>query len=396
MKKALVFAAIICITGAALAGSVLAGCGSTPVIKIGVIAEITGSIPAVGESCRNATMLAAQDINNSGGISVAGKNYRLELVIKDSGGQPDQAAAMARELIDKDDVVAVVGPNSTSNAMPAADEAEKSHVVLVTPWSTSPLTTLDSAGNPKKYVFRMAVTTAYQAQHLAVFARSNLGAGKAAVLFDDTADVLRIQSDDIRTSFARMGGSVVAYEGFRPGDSYFSAQLSAIKAAAPDVLFLVAYYNDVPSLLRQVKSSGITAQIIGSDAWSTPEIIAQSGQDVEGAYVFNMYSPQSTGPGTQEFVAAYEAAYGSAPDDVAALSYDAVGLVRAALDDSQSLGRQPLDEVLLALGYFRGVTGEMRWTPDSRDPLRGAVMLKVENGRLVLFAQLAPPASAPN
>ena len=390
MKKALIFAAILSLVGSVFAGLVFAGCGSTPVIKIGVIAEITGNIPAVGESCRNAVTLAADDINRSGGISVAGKSYRVELVIKDSANQPDQAAALARELIDTDKVVAIIGPNSTGNTLPAATEAENSHVVLVTPWSTSPATTLDNAGNPRRYVFRVAVTTAYQAQHLSVFARSNLGAGTAAVLFDDTADVLRIQSEDIRAGFARAGGSVVAYEPFKPGDSV-SAQVASIKTAAPDVLFLVAYYNDVPSLLRQVKSAGITAQIIGTDAWSTPDIIAQSGQDIEGAYAFNMYSPQSTGPGTQEFVAEYEAAYGSAPDDVAALSYDAVGLVRAGLEGSQSLERQSLDDALLGLREFGGVTGKMRWTPDSRDPLRSAVMLKVISGQFILFAQLDPP-----
>ncbi len=393
MKKALAVAAIFSLALILVAGFSLAGCGSTQTIKIGVIAELTGSIPAVGESCRNAVTLAADDINRAGGISIAGKSYRVELVIKDSANQPEQAAAAATDLIDKDKVVAIVGPNATANTLPAAAVAEGSHVALVTPWSTSPLTTLDSAGNPRKYVFRMAVTTAYQAQHLANFSRDKLGAATAAVLFDDTADVLRIQADDIRNSFTAAGGNIAAFQGFQPPDTDVSTQVAAIKAAAPDVLFLAAYYNDVPALLRQVKGAGITAQIVGTDAWSTPDIIAQAGQDVEGAYVFNMYSPQSTGPGTQEFVAAYEAAHGDVPDDIAALSYDAVGLVRVALENSQSTERQSLDGALLGLREFTGVSGTMRWTPESRDPLRSAVMLKVVGGQFVLFAQLAPPAA---
>ncbi len=393
MKKAVVFAAILIITGSILAGFTLAGCGSAAVIKIGVIAELSGSIPAVGESCRNAAQLAADTINSAGGITIQGEPYRVDLVIKDSGNQQQQAAAMATELIDKDKVVAIVGPNATANTLPAADEAEQAGVVLVTPWSTSPLTTRDVAGNPKKYVFRMAVTTAYQAQQLAAFARNNLGASKAAILFDETAEVLVTQAADVQASFNLAGGNVVVEETFKPGDANVSDQVAAIKAAAPDVLFLIAYYNDVASLLRQVRSAGITAQIVGSDAWSTPDIIAQAGQDVEGAYVFNMYSPQATGPGTQEFVSAYQAAYGGLPDDVAALSYDAANFVRQGLENAQALERQALDDALLAIRDFQGVTGEMHWTANSRDPLRGAVMLKVVAGQFVLFAQLAPPTS---
>ncbi len=391
MKRALAVTAIVCLAGAMLAGFILPGCGSSAVIKIGVIAELTGSIPAVGESCRNAAQLAADAINNSGGINIAGKSYRIELVVKDSGNDQQQAAAVATELMDKDKVVAIVGPNATANTLPAADEAEQAGVVLVTPWSTSPLTTLDIAGNPKRFVFRMAVTTGYQAQQLAAFARTNLGATKAAILFDETAEVLVTQAADIQASFNLAGGNLVVDETFKPGDADVSAQVASIKTAAPDVLFLIAYYNDVPSLLRQVKSAGITAQIVGSDAWSTPDIIAQAGQDVEGAYVFNMYSPQATGPGTQEFVAAYQAAYGGLPDDVAALSYDAVNFVRQGLEKAQALERQALDDALLAVRDFQGVTGEMRWTANSRDPLRGAVMLKVSSGQCVLFAQLPPP-----
>ncbi len=390
MRKTLIvaIAAILTITGLSFAG-----CGKTPVIKIGVIAEITGIIPAVGESCRNAATLAAEEINNSGGVSVGGKLYQVELVVKDSAGNPEQAAAAARELIDNDDVVAIVGPNATSNATTAAEEAENNGVVLVTPWSTSPKTTLDAAGGPRKYVFRVCVTASYEGEQLAKFARGNLGAAKAAVLFDQTAEVLKIQAEDFRKSFIAVGGSMVAYEACQSGDKDFTAQLAAIKAAGPDVLFLTAYYNEVPILLEQARGAGITAQIIGSNGWSTPDIIAQSGANIEGSYVFNMYSPQSEDTGTQEFVRAYQARFGSMPDDVAALSYDAVGLVAEGLEGAAGISRQALDDSLLEVGEFNGVTGNMRFRPDSRDPYRGAVILKVENGAFVLFTQLYAKAT---
>lgn len=396
MRKAVVLALVI-ILPILGSGLVLSGCGGSPaesaVIKIGVIAEITGDIPAVGASCRDAAVLAADEINSSGGISIDGKTYQVELVIKDSAGDPERAAAMARELIDNEGVVAIVGPNATSNALPASEEAEKSGVVLVTPWSTSPKTTLNAAGGPKQYVFRVCVTASYEGEQLAKFARGELGAAKAAVLYDETAEVLKIQADDFKNSFTAAGGAVTAYETYTSGDRDFTVQLTAIKAAAPDVLFLTAYYSEVPYLLEQVKGAGITAAVIGSNGWSTPDIIAQSGANIEGSYVFNMYSPQSDDPVTSGFVQAYQGEYGSVPDDVAALSYDAVGLVRKGLEGAAGADRQALHDSMLEVDEFKGASGSMRFLTDSRDPLRGAVMLKVENGKFVLFARLYAKAT---
>jgi len=258
---------------------------------------------------------------------------KVELVVKDCENDPKRAAALTRELIDKDGVDAIVGPNATATAVPAAAEAEKSGVVMVTPWSTSPKTTLDASGKPKKYVFRVCVTAKYEGERTAQFAKEGLGAAKAAVLYDRTAAVLQTQADDFAKSFKETGGAVVAFESFKGGARNVTPQVTKIQAAAPDVLFVPAYYNDVPTLLEQVKTAGITAQVIGSNGWSSPDVIDESGMAIESSFVFNMYSPQSKDALTQKFVETYMAAYqGATPDDVAALSYDAVGLVRKALE----------------------------------------------------------------
>jgi len=192
---------------------------------------------------------------------------------------------------------------------------------------------------------------------------------------------------------------VVAFESFKGGDKDVTPQVTRIQKAAPDVLFVPAYYSDVPDLLQQVKTAGIAAQVIGSNGWSSPDVIDESGMATESSFVFNMYSPQSTDQLTQHFVETYMAAYqGATPDDVAALSYDAVGLVRKGFETtsilvSRDLGtdlRPGLDEALLKVREFSGATGAMRFTADSRDPVRGAVMLRVENGQFTLAATLPP------
>jgi len=367
----------------------LPGCGSPSTIRIGVIAELTGSIPAVGDSCRNGARLAASDINEAGGITVGGKSYEVELVVRDCGNSPGEAAKMAGELIN-DSVLAIVGPDATGMAVPAADAAEKAGVVMVTPWSTSPKTTLDGSGKPKKYVWRACVTASYEGREVAKFARGTLGSKAAAVLYDQTADVLKIQAQDFKSSFEKAGGAVVAYEGFKPGATDLAPQMSKIAAGGADVMFVPAYYNDVPVILKQARANGVTARPIGSNAWSSPDIIDAAGFAIEGSYVFNMYSPDSAGANTQAFVAKYMTRYRSTPDDVAALAYDSVGLIGKGLEGAGKLDRQALDDSMRRLTVFKGVSGDMLFNPNSRDPVRGAVMLKVQNGQFTLFAELPP------
>ena len=142
-KTAVVFAAAI------LLGSTAARAES---VRIGVIAEITGDMPAVGASCRNAAKMAADEANAAGGLAVGKKQLKVELVVEDNGGKADQSAAAAQKLITQDEVVAIVGPNASRYAIPASEIAEGNQTIFITPWSTNPKTTLDAVtGNGAFY-----------------------------------------------------------------------------------------------------------------------------------------------------------------------------------------------------------------------------------------------------
>jgi branched-chain amino acid transport system substrate-binding protein len=145
----------------------LTGCGDRKrdenTLRIGAIVEQTGDMPAVGASSRNAAELAVNELNAAGGINVAGKTYQVKLLVEDNAAKPDQSAAAANKLITQDDVLAIVGPNASLGAIPAAEIAEASKTLLITPWSTNPKTTLDTrTGQPKKYVFRACFTDPFQ------------------------------------------------------------------------------------------------------------------------------------------------------------------------------------------------------------------------------------------
>lgn len=360
-------------------------------IRVGVIAELSGSIPAVGNSCKNGAELAAKEINDAGGLTINGKKYKMELFVEDSAAKPEQAAAVAQKLITSNNVLAIVGPNSSSNAMPVSEIAENSKVPFITPWSTNPKTTLDSkTGQPKQYAFRACFTDTFEGGVLGKFASETLKAKKAAVLFDVSADVLKVQSELFRESFEKLGGKVVAFETYTAGDKDFSAQLTKIKAANPDIIFLPSYYTDVPLQVNQAHRLGITAPFLGSDAWSSEELVSMCGKECEGYYFFNHYSPETTNPDTAKFIGTYKTRYSAVPDDVAALAYDSVNVLSRAITAAGKLDRQAVRDAMSVIPVYNGVTGTIKYNPGSGDPIKGGVILQIKDGKFNWYADAQP------
>jgi branched-chain amino acid transport system substrate-binding protein len=370
-----------------------AGCGKADreTIRIGLNFERSGEMPAVGASSKNAADLIVAQINAAGGLAVGERLHPVELVAVDNGARADQAAAMAQRLITQENVLAMIGPNASVCAIPASEIAESSRCVMISPWSTNPKTTLQGAdGKPKRYVFRGCFTDLFQAQVLARFTLDTLKLRRAAVLFDVASEAPNGQANLFKETFERDGGSVVAFETYTTGDRDFSAQLTKMRAARPDVIFLPAYYNDVPLITQQARRLGIEAPFVGSDAWSTPEIIKLGGAVLEGAYFCNHYSTQIATPAARQFVEDYRAKYGQDPDDIAALTYDSLGLLFEAIRSAGRLDRQAVRDALAAIPHYAGVTGTMRFPEGSGDPVKSAVVLQIKDGQFVWVANAAP------
>lgn len=361
----------------------LAACGGpkSDTVKIGMNLELTGDIPAVGASSKNAAELFFEQLNKEGGVALEGGPKKVELVIRDNAAKADQAASVAQQLISSQGVVAMIGPNSSACAIPAGEIAESLKCVMMSPWSTNPRTTIDTtSGAPKRYVFRGCFTDPFEALVLAKFAINNLGAKKAAVLYDVASEAPVAQSALFKDTFTANGGEIVAFETFTTGDKDFSAQLTNIRKAQPDIIFLPTYYNDVPLIAQQARRLGINVPFIGSDAWSSPEIIKLGGADVDGSYFCNHFSTQIATDEAKKFVTDYTAKYGQAPDDVAALTYDACGLIAEAIEKAGKNNREALREALSKVREYKGVTGSFRFEPGSGDPIKSAVVLQIKDG----------------
>ena len=165
--------AAILFAAAALACAGRASAADT--VRVGVIAEITGDMPAVGASCRNAAKMAVAEVNAAGGLDLGGEKLQVRLFVEDNGGRADQSAAAAQKLVTQEEVVAIIGPNASRYAIPASEIAEGNQTVFITPWSTNPKTTLDAVtGKPKRYAFRSCFIDPLQGRVLAKLALENM------------------------------------------------------------------------------------------------------------------------------------------------------------------------------------------------------------------------------
>lgn len=388
MKKSALFVSLVIVLSMLLGAC---GGGGASTIQVGVIAELTGDIPAVGASCKNAADMAVKEINDAGGLEVGGKKYQIQLSVEDNGGKADQSASAAQKLITQQNVVAIIGPNASRYAIPASEIAESSKVVLISPWSTNPKTTLNAKTNEaKKYVFRAAFIDPFQGRVVAKFAMDTLKAKKAAVLYDVASDYNKGIAEFFKQTFEESGGQVVAFETYTTNDKDFSAQLTKIKDTNPDVVFLPNYYSEVPLQIQQAKRLGITVPFLGSDSWGSAELIKLCGTDCEGYYFSTHYAADNATPVAKKFIDGYKAKYGTTPDDVAALTYDSFGLLWQALKDAGKVDRQSVRDALAKIPNYEGVTGTMQFKEGSGDPIKSAVILQVKGDKFVWFANAAP------
>jgi branched-chain amino acid transport system substrate-binding protein len=389
MKKAVFCFGLVLILSLVL--SACGGAGQANTIKVGVVAELTGDIPAVGASCKNAAEMAVQQINDAGGLDVGGTKYKVELFIEDNAGKADQSASAAQKLITQQNVVAIIGPNASRYAIPASEIAESSKVVLISPWSTNPKTTLNAKDDsPKKYVFRAAFIDPFQGRVVAKFALDNLKATKAAVLYDVASDYNKGIAEFFKQTYEESGGTVVAFETYTTGDKDFSAQLTKIKEAAPEVIFLPNYYSEVPLQIQQAHRLGIDVPFLGSDSWGSAELISLCGTDCEGYYFSTHYAADAATPVATKFIEAYKTKYGATPDDVAALTFDSFGLLWQALQSAGTVDREAVREAMAKIPSYEGVTGNMAFVEGSGDPVKSAVILQVKGDKFIWFANANP------
>jgi branched-chain amino acid transport system substrate-binding protein len=378
----------------AAATLMLVGCGSeTKEIKIGFNIPLTGDIPDVGQSAKNAAELVIAKINAAGGVEVGGVKYQVSFLYEDNESKAESAVKAATKLVTEDEVLAIIGPQSSKQAVPAGEVCNNYETPMISPWSTNPNTTLD-----RPYVFRGCFLDPFQGPVAAKFVTSEFGATKAAVLYDVASDYPKGLAEFFKAAFEEIHGpgSVVAFESFTTNDVDFSAQLTNIVNSGAEVLFLPQYYNEIPLVVKQAKALGWDKPIMGSDSWGSGDLMGLCGDDCKGYYFSTHYAAAGAQGATKEFIDEYSAKYESTPDDVAALTFDSIKLLLQAIADTGGLSgdlkadRDAVKNALGAVKDFAGITGNMSFTPEG-DPIKCAVVVKInEEGKYAFYKSVCP------
>ena len=361
-------------------------------IKIGFNLPLTGDIPEVGDGSKKAAQMYLEDINGEGGLEVGGKKYMLEFVYMDNESKAESAVNVALKLIEQEDVVAIIGPNSSKQAVPAGGTCNDNRTPMITPWSTNPDTTKD-----RPWVFRAAFLDPFQGPVVADFAAKKFNANTAAVIFDISNDYAKGLAEIFKSSWEAKGlGPVVAFESHGTKDQDFSAQLTKIIDKKPDFIFVPNNYNQVALIVQQARDLGFKGHFMGSDAWGTPDLIKLCGEECYGQYFSTHYAAAGAKGATKVFIDRYKAAYGDVPADYAALTWDSIGILVEAIKNAGKVERSPrkmrkaVREGLAAIKSFDGITGSSKFDAQG-DPIKCAVVVKIsDQGEFVFEESVCP------
>jgi branched-chain amino acid transport system substrate-binding protein len=377
------------LVGAFLLGACAPGGAET--IKIGVNAPMTGDIPKVGEGTKFAAEMWVED--NGGELTVGGETYQVELVIEDNEAKAESATAANTKMITQDEVLVIVGPQSSKQAVPAGGVANDLKTPMVSPWSTNPNTTLD-----RPWVFRTPFLDPFQGPVVAGFATEEFGATKAAVLYDVASDYPKGLAEFFKQGWEDLHGadSVVAFESFTTGDTDFSAQLTKIKDSGAEFIFTPQYYNEVALIAQQAHELGWDAPILGSDSWGSAELMNLCGDDCKGQFFSTHYAAAGATGATKEFIDRYNEKHGYVPDDVGALTWDTMLIVQKAIQDcgeitgDLAVDRECVRDALSNIKDFDGITGKMTFT-EQGDPIKCAVIVKISDaGEFEFYKSVCP------
>jgi branched-chain amino acid transport system substrate-binding protein len=377
----LVFATLL----ASCAGGTQSG-ANTP-IKIGVIYNVTGSQASLDAPSYNGAQLAAKEINAAGGVL----GRQIQIVFYDGKSDATVIGNAATQLVDTDKVVAMMGFSDSDMTLAAAPIAAKAGIVFVTSGATSP----KLPDQVPDYLFLACFGDNVQAAAGAEYAYNTLKYKTVYLLTDQGMDYTKLLSKYFKERFTELGGQAILEDSYQTGDKDFSAQITRLKGAStqPDFLYIAAGPDDIGTIVKQFRDSGIDKAIMGGDGYDTPNLVQIPGKGATNVY-FSTHSLMDANLGTpaiQKFIAAYTAEYKNPPENAfAALGYDTMKLIADAISRANSTDPKAIRDSLAATKNFPGITGSLSYLPGSRIPQKDVAIIKVVDQKLTLGAEVVP------
>lgn len=377
------FASLTALAGALVIGFTSCkkegGSANADEIVIGEVAAMTGGTATFGTSSHAGTQMAIDEINAAGGL--LGK--KLKLITEDDQSKQGEAGTVAKKLISREKIVALLGEVASGRSLEMAPICQKAGIPMISPASTNPKVT--ETGD---FIFRVCFIDPFQGTVMAKFAMSR-GWKKVAILTDTKQDYSVGLAQFFKEYFAKNGGTITGEQSYGSGDKDFKAQLTAIKAGAPDAIFASGYYNETGLIAAQARELGITVPLLGGDGWDSPSLVEVAGKAIEGSFFSNHFSNEDQSPKIQEFVKKFQAKHGKTPDAMAALGYDSAMILADAMKRAGTTEGKALRDAIAATKDFDGITGKIT-LDEKRNANKSAVVLTIKDGKFSFVESLAP------
>ncbi|PAW65442.1 MAG: ethanolamine utilization protein EutJ [Opitutia bacterium Tous-C1TDCM] len=351
-----------------------------PTIKLGEFASLTGKEAVFGQNVNKGTRLAIEEANAAGGVL----GRKLELVTEDDQSKPGESATVVKKLISRDKVVAILGEITSGRTLEAAPVAQAAKIPLISPGATNVEVT--TKGN---YIFRVCFIDDFQGTVMAKFARESLKLKRVAILSSVSSAQSVGLAKYFRERFVAGGGTIAAEQKYGEGDKDFRAQLTAIKAAGADGIFVPGYYAEAALICKQARDLGLAFPLLGVDGWESPDLIAIAGAAAENCYLSTHYSPESLNPVVVAFNERFQKRWGVASNALSVLGYDAAMLTIDAIRRAGTTEGPKLRDALAATKDYAAVTGRITFDAQ-RNPTKSAVVLTVKNGRFTFVQDVHP------
>lgn len=375
--------AILALAGTASARSAPALPAPAPAadpIKVGHYGSMTGKEATFGQSTDNGIRLAVEEYNAAGGFN----GRKIDIITYDTKGESSEAGKAVTRFVTSDKVTAVLGEVASTLSLAGGAVCQEKGVPMISPSSTNP-----SVTRGRDYVFRVCFIDPFQGLVVAKFARENLKAAKVAVLYDQAQTYSKGLRDEFKKHFTAMGGKISEDQAYSSGDQDFSAQLAKIRATNPDAIFVPGYYTEAGNIALQARKLGIKVPLLGGDGWDSEQLAKIGGEAIEGCYYSNHYASDQKGELVEAFVKKYQSKFGSTPDGLAALGYDAANILFDAMKRAKSLEGKDLRDAIAATKDFKGVTGTIS-LDKNRDAQKSAVVVEMKGGKPVWAATIEP------
>jgi branched-chain amino acid transport system substrate-binding protein len=353
--------------------STSASSSSSAAFKFGLAGPFTGQYATYGSALKNGADIAVADLNAAGGVNGGQASY----VVGDDLGDPKESVLVAQKFIDEKDILFVDGHMFSGATIAAGAKYETAGLPMISPSATNPDIT-----NLGKYIWRICITDAVQGADLAKYTVEQLGFKNIAIIYDDS-DYGRGLADAYEAAVKANGGTITGREQYTAGDTDFKPQLTKIKGGNPQLIFLSGYYPEGSKIAIQARELGLKAQLLGSDGYASAQIIKLGGAAVEGMLISTFFDPSKQDPAVQKFVDAYKAKFnGDIPDYFSANSYDVIMLVAQAAKDAGSSSRAAIEDALLKMGTYNGISGAIKFDANG-DVQKPLDIVMVQGGALV-------------